>query len=431
MKKHLNVFWFRRDLRLFDNHGLFRALSEDLPVLCLFIFDPDILKQFPNSDDRRVTFIFETLQNMNHELKPYKGKIEIAYGNPVEIFMNLTESFVIQNVYCNHDYEPFAIQRDIRVNTFLDSKGISFLSFKDQVHFEKKEITTDSEKPYTVFTPYMKKWKQQFSNNPFTYYPSEKLIDKILPGKSQIAKIEDIGYSRTSFKFPAAKLDEEIIKNYHLTRDYPSLHGTSKLGIHLRFGTISVRQTAKIASKLNETWLNELIWREFFMQLLWNYPHVEKEAYKKKYNFIPWSNNESDFSRWCRGETGFPIVDAGIRELIETGHMHNRVRMITANFLTKLLLIDWKWGEQFFAEHLLDYELSSNNGNWQWAAGTGADAAPYFRIFNPEEQTKRYDPNLSYIKQFINPDTPTYPKPMINYKENRQRCLHVFKTTFS
>lgn len=427
MKKRVNIFWFRRDLRLFDNHGLFMALSNDLPVLCLLIFDRDILKQFPNPADKRVTFIYNTLHDLNRELKSHGGNIEIAHGKPIEIFGRLSEKFDIQGVYSNNDYEPEAIQRDTNVKAFLNSKGIGFHNYKDQVIFEKNEIITDAEKPYTVFTPYMKKWKQKFITELPVLYSSEKLLYKIISTETPLPDIENIGYKHISFNFPSAQISNDIITNYHLTRDHPSTDGTSKLGIHLRFGTISIRQTVKKAYELNETWLNELIWREFFMQLLWNFPHVTKGAFRKKYNFISWRNNEDEFLRWCNGETGFPIVDAGIHELLETGYMHNRVRMITANFLTKLLLIDWQWGESFFAKHLLDYELSSNNGNWQWSAGTGADAAPYFRIFNPEEQLKKFDPELKYTKRFIHPFSASYPIPMIDYKYCRNRCIDVFK----
>jgi deoxyribodipyrimidine photo-lyase len=425
MNEKINVFWFRRDLRLNDNHGLFRACSQGLPVLALFIFDSCILKEFPNPNDRRITFIYNRLKILNKELKTGDANLCVIIGKPVEVFEQLFSKFKIQTVFCNHDYEPASQARDQTVRHFLKLNGVGFESYKDQVIFEKNELLTTDGNPYTVFTPFMKKWKQKYRETKKISFPSENFLHLILPHEEPFPRIEQTGYNEIQFDFPSQQPDKQVITNYHLTRDIPSAEGTSRLGIHFRFGTISIRQCVSMAFSLNETWLNELIWREFFMQIMWNFPHVAKGAFKKKYNLIPWRNDEKEFELWCTGNTGFPLVDAGIRELLATGHMHNRVRMITASFLTKLLLTDWQWGERFFAAHLLDYEFSSNNGNWQWAAGTGADAAPYFRIFNPEAQIKRFDKEHQYIRKWIRADASS--KPIIDYKSCRERCIQTFK----
>ncbi len=427
MSEMINVFWFRRDLRLEDNHALFRACSEPLPVLAIFIFDTEILKEFDNPLDKRITFIYNTLHKVNTCLKKHGSALMLKHGKPVEVFSQLLSDYPIQDVFCNHDYEPYSEKRDQEVRTLLHEHGANLKTFKDHVIFEKDEILTTEQNPYTVFTPYMKKWKNQYSLRSHEIYPSEKLLHKTIDAGHFIPELESLGYKLVKFSFPSSEIPEEIVKNYHQTRNFPAIEGTSKLGLHLRFGTISIRKTVARAFHLNEVWLNELIWREFFMQLLWHFPHVENESFRKRYQFIEWRNNEEDFLLWCRGETGFSIVDAGMKELLETGHMHNRVRMIVANFLTKLLLIDWRWGERFFADHLLDYELSSNNGNWQWSAGTGADAAPYFRIFNPAEQIRKFDPHMKYVRKWINPDGETYPKPMVDYTFARKRCLELYK----
>lgn len=421
------MFLFRRDLRLFDNHGFYRALSESLPVLPLYIFDTDILKEFPRPVDKRVSFIYDRLKEMNSVLLQKGKSLCVMMGKPLDIFNQLIESYQLQAVYCNNDYEPEAVRRDVTVEQFLYKRGASFHSFKDRVIFEKNEIISMSGKPYTVFTPYMKRWKEQLKQDALGPFPSETLLHRCLDHGFSFPPIDVTGYSHINTEFPSAQPDEDIIRNYHLTRDYPALNGTSKIGIHLRFGTVSVRQMVSLAQRLNETWLNELIWREFFMQLMFHNPYVAEGAYRKQFAFIEWRNDETEFERWCRGETGFPIVDAGMRELVSTGYMHNRVRMITANFLTKLLLIDWRWGEQFFAQHLLDFELSSNNGNWQWAAGTGADAAPWFRIFNPITQAKKFDNAGDYCRKWLSDEEIRTAKPMVDYAYSRQRALKTYK----
>jgi len=425
MNNTYNVFWFRRDFRLNDNHGLFKACSGSLPVMAIFIFDPDILKEFPAKNDRRISFIFQSLSQIQKELNKTGGSLSIFYGKPVDIFGGIVEKHTIQSVYCNHDYEPAAIERDKKVFEFLGKKGISFITHKDQVIFEKNEIVTDEQKPYTVFTPYMKKWKKEFQQISHKSYPSEKLLHTIVNIPHSNLNPEIPGYQIIDFSFPKSHFSEELIRNYHHTRDFPAKNGTTQLGLHFRFGTVSIREAAQKAVVWNEVWLNELIWRDFFMQILWHFPHVTHGAFRTKYNFIQWRNDEQEFERFCNGETGYPLVDAGIHELLETGNMHNRVRMVVANFLTKLLLIDWQWGERFFAQHLLDYELASNNGNWQWSAGTGADAAPYFRIFNPFEQIRRFDPEYEYINQW-NKNFSTVLKPIVDYQSARKRCLDTF-----
>jgi deoxyribodipyrimidine photo-lyase len=428
MNNTLNIFWFRRDLRLNDNHALFEALKAGLPVLPIFIFDTEVLKEFPWEKDKRLTFIYKALENIHLQLKKKGSSLLIKKGNPVDVIQKLCEEYSISKVFCNDDYEPYARQRDLNVLNMLKERGVDFLSFKDQVIFEKDEILSNDEKPYTVFTPYMKKWKSLLSINGVHFYDSENKGDGFFAHTVEMPSLESVGYQLVDVLFPVSEIKEHVIKNYHLTRDVPSLeNGTSLLGIHLRFGTVSVRHAVKMALQWNEVWLNELIWREFFMQIVWHFPKSTVHNFRRKYDGLQWRNNEEEFDKWCKGETGFPLVDAGIKQLIHTGYMHNRVRMVVANFLTKLLLIEWQWGERFFAQHLLDYELSSNCGNWQWAAGTGADAAPYFRIFNPMTQIERFDKNEKYVSKWVDIHSSDYPKPMINYEISRKRCLDVFK----
>jgi deoxyribodipyrimidine photo-lyase len=354
----------------------------------------------------------------------------VFHGTPIDAFKELVNEYSIEKVFTNHDYEPYALERDENIATFLLQHGITLHTFKDQVIFEKDEVVKDDGKPYTVFTPYSKKWKATLSKFYLKSYPTETYFRNFhqLSPKA-IPSLEEIGFNKTGAAFPPAAFDNKIIKGYDKHRDFPAIEGTSHLGVHLRFGTISVRQLAQKAMKMNETYLNELIWRDFFQMILWHFPHVGKGlAFRAEYDFIKWRNNEDEFARWCQGNTGYPIVDAGMRELNETGFMHNRVRMITASFLAKHLLIDWRWGEAYFAEKLLDFELASNNGNWQWAAGSGCDAAPYFRIFNPHLQTKKFDPELKYIRKWVPEfEELTYPQPMVDHDLARKRCLETYK----
>lgn len=429
MTKEISVFWFRRDLRLNDNAGLYHALKSGLPVLPIFIFDTEILDRLEDKADKRVTFIYNALQNIEKELQELGSSLKIYYGKPIEVWKDITANNSVKNVFTNHDYEPYAIQRDAEVKKFLNEQGIAFSTYKDQVIFEKDEVLKADGTPYTVFTPYSKVWKANLTNFHLKPYPTEKYFNNFLrtePHKH--ITLKEMGFEATEANFPPKTVAGELIKNYEKTRDIPSIEGTSKLGVHFRFGTISIREKAARAKKLNEKFFNELIWREFYISILWHFPHVVGNAFRPVYDKIEWVNNEEHFALWCEGKTGYPMVDAGMRELNETGYMHNRVRMVVASFLTKHLLIDWRWGEAYFAKKLLDFELASNNGGWQWAAGSGVDAAPYFRVFNPELQLKKFDPELKYVRRWVKEyDELTYPKPIVNHKEARERCLAAYK----
>ena len=424
----ISIFWFRRDLRLKDNHGLYQALESEKKVLPIFIFDEDILDLLENKYDKRVDFIVQALQTLNSFLKSKNKGIKIFKGKPLEIYKKLTENYEIEAVYSNEDYEPYAIKRDQEIADFLASKNINFHQFKDQVIFHKDEIVKADKKPYTVYTPYSKLWLNEFQKIDLQGFPSEKKLDILLEIPFEELKIEYIGFQKTDLTFEVPEADLHIIKTYEETRNFPAVKGTTQLGVHLRFGTISVRKLAKIAKENNLTFLKELIWREFFMQILYHFPKVVNHSFKSKYDAIPWENNPEFLEKWKAGKTGFPIVDAGMRELNTTGFMHNRVRMITASFLIKHLLTDWRIGEAYFAEKLMDYDLSANNGNWQWCASSGCDAAPYFRIFNPDEQQKKFDPDFKYIKKWI-PEfgTKYYPKPIVEHKKAREKVLKVYK----
>lgn len=426
--KPVSIFWFRRDLRLHDNHGFYQALKNSNAVLPVFIFDKNILEQLSDKRDKRVSFIHQTLKSLNDELIKHGSSLFVLHDEPLKAFKIICDSFSVKAVFTNHDYESYAIERDSRIKEWLQSKNISYHSFKDQVIFEKNEVMKFDGTPYTIFTPYSKIWKQKLAEEKIKTFPSENLLANLFKTKPfHFLSINEIGFEKTESEIPSPEINKQIISNYHVTRNFPAVKGTSKLSIHLRFGTVSIRELATNALRLNEDWLNELIWRDFFMMILFHFPHVTERSFKKKYESIEWRNNETEFEKWCIGETGYPIVDAGMRELNETGFMHNRVRMVVASFLTKHLLIDWRWGEAYFAEKLLDYELSSNNGNWQWAAGCGCDAAPYFRIFNPAEQTKRFDPEMKYIKKWIPNFTSDYLSPIIEHDFARKRALDVFK----
>ncbi|MEI6061316.1 MAG: deoxyribodipyrimidine photo-lyase [Bacteroidota bacterium] len=426
------IFWFRRDLRLNDNTALFHALTSGLPVLPVFIFDTGILKDL-EVGDKRVSFIYQAIENLNRQLFPYKTSVRVFCGIPGEIFEQLISENHIRAVYTNHDYEPYARDRDKRVSAILAGKGILFETFKDQVIFEKDEITKSSGEPYTVFTPYSRRWLEKLGQNGTVIrtWDSESYLENLLPGDEYpLPSINEIGFSETTGIFRLFSINRTVLGSYDKTRNFPALDSTSRAGIHLRFGTVSIRQLVAEARVINAVWLNELIWREFFMQILWHFPYVVQQPFKLKYQFIKWVNNEVDFEAWCMGLTGYPLVDAGMRELNETGFMHNRVRMVAASFLVKHLLISWQWGEAYFAGKLLDFELSSNNGNWQWAAGTGCDAAPYFRIFNPATQAETFDPENEYIKKWV-PEygSPSYTKPIIDHSFARSRCLETYKAS--
>lgn len=420
--------WFRRDLRLHDNAALYHALKDGLPVVPIFIFDRNILDELQDRADRRVEFIHEALEKMQGLLTKMGSTLDARYGFPAEIFAQLAKDYQINKIFTNHDYEPYAKQRDAGVKNFFEKKGISFHSFKDQVIFEKDEVVKDDGKPYTVFTPYSRKWKAALNKFYLSSYPAEKYSGNFFKqATKEIPSLSQMNFILSGKNFPGSGWKSELIKKYKEQRDFPAIEGTSRLSVHLRFGTISIRELAREAGKLNETFLNELIWRDFYQMILWHFPHVVGKAFKPEYDKIKWRNNEKEFEAWCNGQTGYPIVDAGMRELNTTGFMHNRVRMIVASFLTKHLLIDWRWGEAYFAKKLLDFDLAANNGGWQWAAGSGCDAAPYFRVFNPYLQTQKFDPELKYIRQWVTElDDLTYPRPIVEHELARKRCLQVY-----
>ncbi len=431
MRKEVSVFWFRRDLRLDDNTALFHALKGSFTVLPIFIFDTHILEKLPK-DDARLSFIFDRLQEINSELKEKLGSsLALFQGSPEKIFHELQKQYILKAVYANHDYEPYALERDGKIKELLTVQNIPFHSFKDQVIFEKNEIVKDDGKPYVVYTPYKNKWKSKFNGNllninDLQYFIQNLIQDTELPNLD----LSDLGFERSKIKIEAFKVSPDLIQNYEATRNFPAIkNGTTRLGPHLRFGTVSVREMIKKAiAEENEVFWNELIWREFFMQILWHFPHTTKKSFRPKYDRIEWRNNEAEFEKWKTGQTGYPLVDAGMRELNTTGYMHNRVRMLVASFLCKHLLIDWRWGETYFAEKLLDYDLSANVGNWQWASGSGVDAAPYFRIFNPTTQIEKFDKQHEYIKKWV-PELQElgYPTPMVDHKMARERCLKTYK----
>ncbi len=430
MSKPASFFWFRRDLRLHDNTALFHALNSGVPVQAVFIFDSDILDELEDKRDRRLVFIHEQLEKINQQLKEYGARLLVEYGKPMDVWKTLCDKYSIKAVFVNGDYEPYAFRRDKIISEFLQTKNIDFYSYKDQVIFEKDEVTKDDGNPYTVFTPYSKKWKAAIRNNSFSAIPSEKLVANFNKTKSgKVLSLSAIGFEMFRYNFPSSVLDKSILQKYAEQRDLPAVNGTSRLSVHLRFGTVSIRELFRQAWAVSEKWTNELIWREFYMNILWHFPHVERNSFKQAYDRLRWHHDEPGFQKWCDGQTGYPIVDAGMRELNETGFMHNRVRMITATFLTKYLLIDWRWGEAYFAKKLLDFDMAANNGGWQWSAGTGVDAAPYFRIFSMDSQTKRFDPDFEYINKWV-PEFGSldYPDPIVDYSFARKRCLDFYKS---
>ena len=425
----INIFWFRRDLRIDDNHGLFQALNAGLPVLPLFIFDPEILAQFPDPADPRLTFIHNSLKDLDTGFRQHNSSLLVYFSTPEVVFGQLTSKYSVHSVYCNTDYEPAALARDQKVIRLLQEKGIDFYSYKDQVVFHQDEVTKANGKPYTVFTPYSKKWKEKLETSPIQFFESDRLLFMLKHHQSDyFPELAEIGYQPQNVQFPDKTFDLSLIRKYSQTRDFPAANGTSRLGIHLRYGTISIRKLTQFAKIHSEVFLNELIWRNFYMDILWHFPHVAERSFKPAYDSIAWRNDEHEFERWCAGQTGYPLVDAGMRELNETGYMHNRVRMVVASFLTKHLLIDWRWGEAYFASKLLDFELASNNGGWQWASGSGCDAAPYFRVFSPELQTKKFDPKHDYIRKWV-PESGTlaYPEPMVDHAFARNRAIETYR----
>lgn len=439
-KTSISIFWHRRDLRLEDNAGAYRALSAGSPVLPFFIFDRNILDKLVDNDDARVTFIHQEIQRLKRELEALESTIIVRYGYPEQVWQNLLQEYTIEAVYTNHDYEPYAKTRDQKIKNFLAAQGIPFHTFKDHVIFEGLEVEKKTGGSYTVFTPYSRAWKANLQKKMveengkelsyyFQSYPNEDYFDNYhKTSPLPVPELADMGFKESEVKIPPREVNQGLIRQYDKTRNFPAQAGTSRLGIHFRFGTISIREKARKAQKLNDTFLNELIWRDFYAQILDTYPHVSERSFREKYDYIEWRNNEEEFQAWCAGQTGYPIVDAGMRELNATGYMHNRVRMITASFLTKHLLIDWRWGEAYFARKLLDYDLASNNGGWQWAAGSGTDAAPYFRVFNPYSQREKFDKDWKYVKKWVpEVNSSDYPKPIVEHKIARERCLETYK----
>lgn len=445
MAQKISIFWHRRDLRLHDNAGAYHALQGEHPVLPLFIFDWNILHQLEDPEDARVSFLHEEIRHLDATLQDMGSALLVRYGKPEKVWSELLEAYDIAAVYTNRDYEPYAKQRDEQIRKLLAQRDIPFLTFKDQVIFEEMEITKKDGGAYTVFTPYSRRWREKMQSEIRTItdadgqqqdmsaflapYDNKAYYDRYwTTDPFPMPSLAEMGFRPSSVPIPSREVPRKIIKNYDKTRNFPGVQGTSRLGIHFRFGTISIRQKAARARLLNEAYLNELIWRDFYAQILANFPRVVEQSFRPEYDYIAWRNNEDEFAAWCAGQTGYPMVDAGMRELNTTGYMHNRVRMITASFLTKHLLIDWRWGEAYFAAKLLDYELSSNNGGWQWAAGSGTDAAPYFRIFNPASQLKKFDPDLTYVKKWVPEyDTDAYPEPIVDHKAARERCLETYK----
>lgn len=429
-KEEINIFWFRRDLRLEDNHGLFRALTAGRPVLPLFIFDRDILNELPAAD-ARLEFIHQEVLGIKEQLEQeFSSSLLIRFGKPPEVWEELCEEFSIGEVFCNRDYEPYARQRDKAIYNFLREREVPFRGFKDHVLLEKSEVVKADAKPYTVFTPYMRRFKEVLQQSDLKAYDSYEQGQNFLKLEPQPEiSLQEMGFFPSGISFPGREVPDEILENYHDTRDFPAQPGTSRLGVHLRFGTLSIRALARKARETNTIFYNELIWREFYQMILYHFPETVTQSFKAKYDRIQWENDPELFQKWKEGKTGFPLVDAGMRELNKTGFMHNRIRMLTASFLTKHLLIDWRWGEAYFAEKLLDYEQASNIGGWQWAAGSGVDAAPYFRIFNPHLQLQKFDKDLLYVKKWV-PEygTSSYPEPVVDHKAARQRALERFKT---
>jgi deoxyribodipyrimidine photo-lyase len=431
-EQQYSIFWFRRDLRWSDNKGLYFALKENQQVIPLFIFDTDIIGHLPDND-ARVEFIYRQLEKMQKHLQGLGRSLWTYKGKPQDIFGKILRKYSIKAVYTNKDHESYGIVRDLEMEKMLQENGARFHLYLDHLLYEKDEVVKDDGSPYHVYTPYGKKCRQLITPGHFRYYESEMILGHLTPETPPLfPSLGDIGFKPSGINFPKNDSKESIIENYHHTRDYPAQNGTTRLGVHLRFGTISLRQLAKQAMEINDKYFGELLWREFYAMILWHYPHVVNRSFKPQYDNVDWKNKTDHFERWKQGKTGYPLVDAGMRELANTGYMHNRVRMVTASFLTKHLLIDWRWGEAWFAEKLLDFELSSNNGGWQWSAGSGCDAAPYFRIFNPVEQQRKFDPDGVYIRKWIPElDTLDYTGPIVDHKKAREECLFAYRRALS
>jgi len=427
-KESISIFWIRRDLRWDDNTGLYAALDGEHPVLPLFIFDTRILDDVETRDDARVNFLHQTLEEMNTAIADKGASILVKHGKPEKVWNSLLDTYDIRSVYFNRDYEPYARERDQHITELLEGNAIAVHTFRDHVIKEPDEVLKDDGDPYVVFTPYSKKWLDSLNDEDLQSVPSALYFDNFVKEKHDLPSLSSMGFSKSGLPIPGKNVSDQLLDSYGDKRNFPAAEGTSRMGVHLRFGTVSIRKLASQAREHSKTYLNELIWREFYQQILWHFPRVVQENFHKKYDALRWRNNADEFEKWCKGNTGYPIVDAGMRELNETGYMHNRVRMIVASFLTKHLLIDWRWGEAYFAKKLLDYELASNNGGWQWAAGTGTDAQPYFRIFNPYSQTDKFDKDHRYIRKWVPEfDSDDYAEPIVEHKAARERALDRYK----
>ena len=422
-REQISIFWFRRDLRLEDNHGLHQALKSSYPVLPIFIFDNNILDEL-NGDDPRVNFIYTLLNKISESLSKFSSGLYIKKGFPIKIWEEILTEYDVREVYTNEDYEPYSISRDTAIKDLLIKRNISFHTFKDQVIFSKNEICKNDNSPYTVYTPYKNKWINEFQFSELKNYNLPN-TPNFYKNAFLFPRLKDLGFEHSTIAVEPYNFKK--LAEYAEKRDYPALENTSKLGPHLRFGSISIRKVIAEAKPFSG-FLNEMIWREFFMQILYHFPSAVDNNFKSKYDGITWRNNTEEFEKWKNGKTGFLLVDAGMRELNTSGYMHNRVRMVVAGFLCKHLLIDWRWGEAYFAKKLLDYELASNNGNWQWAAGTGCDAAPYFRVFNPLTQLEKFDTKLEYVNKWIpEEELADYYEPMVEHKFARERAINAYK----
>jgi len=430
----ITIFWHRRDLRFADNAGLAAALQSGHPVLPLFIYDQTILEKLP-PDDARLTFIFDQVERLAHEAREAGGGFLARYGKTEAVFEALLKAYDVAAVYTNEDYEPYATERDAVIAKLVEKHGAEFKAFKDQVIFAKDEVLTKNGKPSKVFGAYSKAWQAKVTPDDFKPHPSARLFKKenlASPQKGDASRptLKEMGFERHEQWTPPAHLPPaKVVENYDQVRDLPAeKRGTTRLSVHLRFGTVSIRQLMQQAQELNNKLLNELIWRDFFMMLLWHFPNTATEAYDPKMRHLPYRDDEAQYRAWCEGRTGYPLVDAGMRQLNATGYLHNRARIATAGFLVKQLFIDWKLGEHYFSEKLLDYDMSNNVGNWQWMAGTGAVAAPWFRVYSPDSQQQQYDPDYEYVKQWV-PEfgTDKYPAPIVDHKFGRERALDLIR----
>lgn len=426
----ISVFWHRRDIRIEDNASLYHALRQSGQVFPVFIFDRNILEGLPEND-QRVLFIYSEIIKLQAAYRQLGSDLQVFYGKPEELIPEILTKHKATQLFANRDYEPYALQRDKAIYEECQSKGISFSSHKDHVIFDRGEVLKADGTPYTVFTPYSRKWKEKLNDFYLKFYPVEKYTQNLAPGIKNVEppSLKAMGFGQQlEYYFPGQGWKTESIRKYDETRNFPALDATSRLSIHLRFGTISIRKLATMASQTNESFLNELIWRDFYQMILYHFPHSVDRAFKSQYDQIRWENNEEHFERWCAGKTGYPMVDAGMRELNHSGFMHNRVRMVVASFLCKHLLLDWRKGEAYFAQKLLDYDLASNVGGWQWASGSGCDAAPYFRVFNPTAQQEKFDPDFQYIRKWV-PEfgTDKYPQPIVEHTFARNRAIARYK----